>query len=53
MEPKNLNKKIPKKWLKFFEKETGVKVDDADIVTVHRIPGKAGKSDSILVKIKI
>ena len=37
---------------KFLEKEIGVKVDDADIVAVHRIPGKAGESKPILVKLK-
>ena len=29
---------------KFLEKEIGVKVNDADIAAVHRIPGKAGES---------
>ena len=37
---------------KFLVKEIGVKVDDADIVAVHRIPGKAGESKPILVKLK-
>ena len=36
----------------FLERVDGVKVDDADIVAVHRIPGKAGESKSILVKLK-
>ena len=38
---------------KFLEKEIRVKADDADIVAVHRIPGKAGESKPILVKLKI
>ena len=37
---------------KFLEKEIGVKVDDADIVAVHHIPGKAGESKPILVNLK-
>ena len=37
---------------KFLEKEIGVKVNDADIAAVHRIPGKAGESKPILVKLK-
>ena len=38
---------------KFLEKEIGVKVNDADIAAVHRIPGKTGESKPILVKLKI
>ena len=37
---------------KFLVEEIGVKVNDADIAAVHRIPGKAGESKPILVKLK-
>ena len=39
----------------FLERVDGVKLDDADIVVhvVHRIPGTAGESKPILVKLKI
>ena len=46
------SKKTKEVAKKFLEKEIGVKVDDADIVAVHRVPGKAGESKPILVKLK-
>jgi hypothetical protein len=37
---------------KVLEEEGGVKVNETDVVAIHRIPGKAGEPKPILVEMK-